>query len=73
MEQVVTGNAANYEVHFINSDDPCHNFTVMSVDPPTYYEFRTPIGFRETHTIVRVDPSPSNPSRFPVSAQATCD
>jgi hypothetical protein len=74
MAQVVTGDSANYEVHFLHSDNPRHGVTVMSVNPHTYYEFRTPIGFLETHTIVGVDPPPSNPSRpFPVSAQATCD
>jgi hypothetical protein len=74
MEQVVTGNSANYEVHFLNSDDPRHDFTVMSTNPPTYYDFRTPIGYRETHTIVRVDSSPPNPCRlFTVSAQVTCN
>ena len=74
MEQVVTGDPTNYEVHFLNSDNPRHGFTVMSVNPSTYYEFRTFTGFGETYTIVRVDPPPYNPSRaFPVSAQATCD
>jgi len=74
MEQVVTGNSANYEVHFLDSDDPIHDLTIMSVNPPTYYGFRTPIGYRDIHTIVRVDPPPSDPSRpLPVSAQATCD
>lgn len=61
MEQVVSGDSANYEVHFLNSDDPRHGLTIMSVEPDTYYEFRTPIGFRETHTIVRVDLPPSPP------------
>lgn len=61
MEQVVNGDPANFEVHFLHSDDPRHAFTVMSANPPTYYEFRTPIGFRETHTIVRVDSHPLTP------------
>jgi len=52
MEQVITGDSASYEVHFLNSYDPRHGFTVMSVNPDTYYEFRTPVGFLETHTIV---------------------
>jgi hypothetical protein len=82
MEQVVTGDSANYEAQFVNSDDPRHDFFVVSLNPSTYYEFRTPIGFRETHTVVRVDlppstsplPSPPLPSRsFPVSSQETCD
>lgn len=60
MEQVATVDSANFEVHFLNSDDPRHGFTVMSVIPDTYYDFQTPIGFRETHTIVRVDPPPFN-------------
>ena len=74
MEQVVTGDSAFNEVHFLHSDDPRHDFTVMSMNPPTYYEFRTFISLGATHTTVRVDLSPSNPSRpFPVSAQATCN
>jgi len=58
MEQVLTGDQANYnyEVHFLHSHDPRHGFTVLSVHPDTYLEFRTPIGFLGTHTIVRVDP-----------------
>jgi hypothetical protein len=57
MEPVVAGDFANYEVHFLNSDDPRHGLTVMSMNPPTYYEFQTPIGLLETHTLVRVDPT----------------
>jgi len=72
MEQVVNGDSVNYEVHFLNSGDPRHGFTVMSMNPPTYYDFRTPDGFLGTHTIVRDDPPPSNhPRPFPVSSQAT--
>jgi hypothetical protein len=70
MEQVFTG---SYDVHFLNSDDPRHGVIVMSVNPHIYYDFRTPIGFLGTHTIVRVDPSPSNPPPFPTFVQATCD
>jgi hypothetical protein len=55
-EQVVPGYEFSYLVHFLHSDDPRHGFTVMSMNPNTYFEFRTPIGFLETHTIVRVDP-----------------
>ena len=64
MAQVVAGDPVNLEVHFLHSDNPRHGFQVMSVNPLTYYDFQTPIGFRETHTIVRADP-PSLP-------QATC-
>lgn len=64
MEPVAAGDLANYEVHFLNSDDPRHGFTVMSMNPLTHYEFQTPIGFRETHTIVRVDPHPLTLSCF---------
>lgn len=62
MEQVIPGYEC-YDVHFLHSDDPRHGFTVMSVNPDTYFEFRTPIGFLETHTIVRVasDPHPLIP------------
>jgi len=55
MEQVVASEFANYEVHFLFSDDPRHGFTVMSVNPPTFYEFQTPIGLRDTHTMVTGD------------------
>ncbi len=58
MAQVVTDDSFDYEVHFMNSDDPRHGFTVISMDPVTHYEFETPIGFLEPHTIVRVDPLP---------------
>ena len=74
MQQVLSGDEAYYEVHFLHSDDPRHGFTVMSVNPDTYYEFRTPIGFLETHTMVRVDPPPSSPSSpflFPLKRPAT--
>ena len=64
MAQVIAGDPVNLEVHFLHSDNPRHGFSVMSVNPLTYYDFQTPIGFRETHTIVRTDP-PSLP-------QATC-
>ena len=73
-EQVVPGYEFSYDVHFLHSDDPRHGFTVMSMNPETYFEFRTPIGFLETHTIVRVDLPPSNPSRpflFPLKRPAT--
>lgn len=67
MEQVNNVDSANFEVHFLNSDDPRHGFTVMSVIPDTYYDFRTLTSIRETHTMVRVDPPPFNPSRrFPL-------
>jgi hypothetical protein len=56
MEQVLTGDQANYEFHFLHSYDPRHGFTVLSVHPDTYLDFQTPIGLRESHTIVRVDP-----------------
>ena len=55
MAQVVAGDPVNLEVHFLHSDNPRHGFQVMSVNPLTYYDFQTPIGFRETHTIVRAD------------------
>jgi hypothetical protein len=71
MEPVVTGDFANYEVHFLNSDDPRHGFTVMSMNPPTYYEFQTPIGFRETHTMVRVAPHSLTLFLFPLKRPVT--
>ncbi|KAH9999054.1 hypothetical protein BJV77DRAFT_1127540 [Russula vinacea] len=52
---VVAGDPVNLEVHFLHSDNPRHGFQVMSVNPLTYYDFQTPIGFRETHTIVTND------------------
>jgi hypothetical protein len=53
MAQVIDDDLANLEVHFLHSDDPRDGFCVMSTNPSIYYEFRTPIGFRSTHTIVR--------------------
>jgi hypothetical protein len=54
---------ANFEVHFLQSDDPRHDLRIMSTDPLVYYEFNTPVGFLSTHTIVRAaglaQPSPS--------------
>ena len=44
---------ANFEVHFLHSDDPRHGFRVMSMDPFVFYEFTTPVGFLSTYTIVR--------------------
>jgi len=52
MAQNVAGDPFNYEVHFMDSDNPRHGFHVMGLDPLMYYEFRTPVGFLETHTIV---------------------
>ena len=63
---------ANFEVHFLQSDDPRHDLRIMSTDPLVYYEFNTPVGFLSTHTIVRAaglaQPSPPSPS---FSAQLT--
>jgi hypothetical protein len=58
MAQDVAGDPVNYEVHFMHSDNPRHGFRVMGTDPLTFYDFQTPIGFLETHTIVRADSSP---------------
>jgi len=43
---------ANFEVHFLHSDNPRDGLFVMSTSPLVCYEFRTPIGFLTTHTIV---------------------
>ena len=53
----VAGDPVNYEVHFMHSDNPRHGFRVMSMNPLTFYDFQTPVGFLETHTIVRGDSS----------------
>ena len=53
MAHLVDGEPANFEVHFLHADHPRDGFCVMGVDPLVYYEFRTPIGFLSTHTIVR--------------------
>ncbi len=58
MAQVDDGGTVNHEVHFLNSDNPRHGLVVMSMNPPTYYEFRTFNGLGQTHTTVRVDPPP---------------
>jgi len=65
MERVINGSPANFEVHFLDSDNPRDGFRIMSMNPPVFYEFRTPIGFLSTHTIVRAgfstSPLPSCP------------
>ncbi|KAF8479082.1 hypothetical protein DFH94DRAFT_39379 [Russula ochroleuca] len=55
MTQVIAGDPVNLAVHFLHSDNPRHGFCVMSTNPLTYYDFQTPIGFLETHTIVTDD------------------
>ncbi|KAI9511319.1 hypothetical protein F5148DRAFT_356561 [Russula earlei] len=52
MAHLIEGEPANFEVHFLHSADPRHGFCVMSTNPLVYYEFRTPVGFLSTHTIV---------------------
>ncbi|KAI0303488.1 hypothetical protein B0F90DRAFT_1378643 [Multifurca ochricompacta] len=52
MVHPIDGVPANFEVHFLHSDDPRHGFCVMSTDPLVYYSFETPIGFLTTHTMV---------------------
>jgi hypothetical protein len=52
MAYVIDGSPANFEVHFLDSDNPRDGFRIMSMNPPIFYEFRTPIGFLSTHTIV---------------------
>jgi hypothetical protein len=66
MAQVGTGDPDYYEVHFLNSENPRDGFCVMSMTPPTYYDFRTIIGFGGgTHTNVRaVPPLPSDELRL---------
>jgi hypothetical protein len=46
------GDSANYEVHFLHSDNPRDGFCVMSTNPLIYYDFRTPVGLLSTHTLV---------------------
>lgn len=43
---------ANYEVHFLHSDDPRDGLHVMSTNPLVFYSFQTPVGFLSTHTMV---------------------
>lgn len=65
MAHVIASDPANLEVHFLHSDDPRDGFCVMSTNPSVYYEFRTPIGFLSTHTLVRDrPPPPSHPTLF---------
>jgi hypothetical protein len=67
MAQDVAGDPVNYEVHFMHSDNPRHGFCVMSMNPLTFYDFQTPVGFLETHTIVRAD---SSTHHFPFKIRA---
>ena len=55
MPHLVDGEPANFEVHFLYSDNPRDGFCVMGVDPLVHYEFRTPLGFLSTYTIVRCE------------------
>ena len=64
MAHAIDGEDANFEVHFLHSDNPRDGFHVMSVNPLVHYEFRTPIGFLSTHTIVRFG---IHPPPFPLS------
>ena len=68
MMHLIDGEPANFEVHFLYADHPRDGFCVMGVDPLVYYEFRTPIGFLSTHTIVRREILPPLPfsSPFPL-------
>lgn len=69
MAQDVVSDPVNYEVHFMNSNNPRHGFRIMGTEPfTTFYEFQTPIGFLETHTIVRADFS-----FLPFPLKTTCD
>ncbi|KAI0253856.1 hypothetical protein BJV78DRAFT_1152686 [Lactifluus subvellereus] len=52
MERMIDGIPANFEVHFLDSDNPRHGFRIMGMDPLVYYQFQTPVGFLSTHTIV---------------------
>jgi len=52
MAHITDGDPTNFEVHFLYSDHPRDGFRVMSMNPLIHYEFRTPIGFLSTHTIV---------------------
>lgn len=52
MAHLIDGEPANFEAHFLYSDNPRHGFCVMSVKPLVHYEFRTPAGFLNTHTVV---------------------
>ena len=45
MAHVVDGDPANFEDHFLHSDDPRDGFSVMNTNPLICYESRTPIGF----------------------------
>lgn len=65
---LIDGEAPNFEVHFLHSDHPRDGFHVMSVNPLVHYEFRTPIGFLSTHTIVRFGTlHPAFSSKYPPS------
>lgn len=55
MAHLIDGEPANFEAHFLYSDNPRDGFCVMSVKPLVHYEFQTPAGFLNTHTIVRCE------------------
>ncbi|KAI0259942.1 hypothetical protein BC834DRAFT_590358 [Gloeopeniophorella convolvens] len=59
MAQSIVDPPLNFEVHFLDSEDPRHGCRVMSTAPFVFYTFDTPIGFLDTHTtisgMIRVD------------------
>ena len=69
MAHAIDGEAANFEVHFLHSDNPRDGFHVMSMNPLVHYEFRTPTGFLSTHTIVRFE---IHPRPFSLSFPPLC-
>lgn len=66
MAHLIDGEPANFEAHFLYSDNPRDGFCVMSVKPLVHYEFQTPAGFLNTHTIVRCEILPPSPLLSPL-------